>query len=321
MVHIDTPERFAINTLQWVTAREGTAADQSPDGSDAFADPAFIPVYRDFLARAKSAGFSRVMLKVPPTLTVTAYRRMVDGLGLSLAPGYVQLPLPEDCGFATRPAGPAWFRWFDPVRRRAEESLICGLDRVFVASDIQRGGRPRTDVAVGIGHAFDAGRLDRVTQLIGEVAGCLAAEGLRAALHNHVGTWIETAEEVDHVMENVPGLSAGFDIGHLAWAGIDPSAMVSKYADRVADLHVKDLDLEVAAATRATPTADQDASARRLVLEPGLGGIDLTGVLEALPESFAGHVVIEVDRPSMDPDASARQSFAWVESVTGAPPR
>jgi inosose dehydratase len=120
-------------------------------------------------------------------------------------------------------------------------------------------------------------------------------------------------------MGAVPRLAAGFDVGHLAWAGADPVAMVTRYAGRVSDLHLKDLDLAVAAATRAAPTSYQEASSQRLFLEPGLGDIDLAGVIAALPEAFAGCLVIEVDRPSMEPDASARQSFAWVESVTATP--
>jgi len=40
-------------------------------------------------------------------------------------------------------------------------------------------------------------------------------------LHQHVGTWIETAAEVDWLMERLdPELVAlGPDTGHLAWAG------------------------------------------------------------------------------------------------------
>lgn len=307
-------DRFALNTLQWVTAARGTATAQRPDGSDTFADPAFLGVYDSILARVAEAGFPAVMLKVPPTQTIPSYRRMVADHGLALAPGYVQVALPEDRGESIRAGSARWFRWFDPVRRRAEESLGCDLTRVFLASDIQLSGRPRVDEAAAIGFAFDSGRLQRVIELLGEAVDVLAAEGVQAGLHNHVGTWVETEDEITAVLDALPALCCGFDLGHLAWAGIDPVAMVGRYADRVIDLHIKDIDLEVAAACRASHTSYQAASASRLFLELGLGGVDLAGALAQLPTGFDGTVIVEVDRPSMDPDVSARTSWEWVHT-------
>ena len=98
------------------------------------------------------------------------------------------------------------------------------------------------------------------------------------------------------------------------WAGADPVAMLTKYADRLVDIHIKDLDLAVAAASRATPTGYNEATDAGIFLEPGLGGIDLDGVLAALPAAFDGWVVVEVDRASLPADESARVSWEWVEA-------
>lgn len=254
-----------------------------------------------------------MMLKVPPTQTLQAYKSMVDDAGLDLAPGYVQVTLPEDEHRSFTRGSQEWFRWFDDVRRRAEESNFCGLDSVFIASDIRRSGRVRVDEAVAVGAAFDQGRLERVTELLADAVEVLAREGLRAGLHNHVGTWIETKREIEYVLDNVDSLWAGFDIGHLSWAGMDPVEMVRKYSDRLLDLHIKDLDARIATASRAVPTSYREASVQRFFLEPGSGDIDLAGVLAELPSNFPGWVVVEVDRASIEPTASAKQSWRWIE--------
>jgi|GEM_PF-233329 len=304
--------QFAINPLQWVTAARGTGTTQSPDGSDDFANPDFLPVYDSILGRVADAGFPAVMLKVPPTQTVPSYKAMVAQHGLRLAPGYIGVPLPEDEITIIKPGSLAWFHWFDQVRRRAEESLLCGLDRVFIAATIATRGHPRVDEAAAIGFAYDPGRLDRVIDTLSTAVDVLAREGVRAGLHNHVGTWIETEAEIDAVLTAIPTLWCGFDIGHLVWAGIDPMAMIARYHDRVIDLHIKDIDLTVAAACRTHHTSYQSASASGLFLEPGLGGIDLVGILAQLPTGFDKTIIVEVDRPSMDPDASARTSWRWI---------
>ncbi|MDQ1169269.1 sugar phosphate isomerase/epimerase [Microbacterium proteolyticum] len=140
----------------------------------------------------------------------------------------------------------------------------------------------------------------------------LRREGIRAGLHNHVGTWIETEDEIEQTLAAIPGLGASFDVGHLEWAGLDAATIIARHADRVIDLHVKDLDMTVVEASRATPTPYRTATDAGIFLEPGLGHLDLDRMLAALPEAFAGWIIIEVDRASMDPWESAKVSAEWM---------
>jgi inosose dehydratase len=43
-----------------------------------------------------------------------------------------------------------------------------------------------------------------------------------------------------------PLTAPGTVAGHLAWAGIDPAASMTQYADRIAAVHLKDVHLEMA---------------------------------------------------------------------------
>jgi sugar phosphate isomerase/epimerase len=309
-------DRVALNPIQWINVK---ADPGDPDSDDLwlFADPAFRADYLRVLKAVRASGFSSTMMEVLDTQTLQDYQRMVEDAGLTLAPGYASIALPEDHGATLAPGSAEAVRWFDGVRRKAEESNFFGLSTVFLAPEVSwAAGNVRTLERVAVGAGFDSGRLDRVIDLIGSAAEVLLAEGVRAGLHNHIGTWIETEEEIERTLEAIPAelLGASFDVGHLAWAGIDPVKMLARHADRLLDLHVKDLDLGIAAASRATPTSYRRAMNNGLFREPGLGDIDLDGVIAAIPERWAGWVIIEVDRASMDPLRSAETSWAWVEA-------
>lgn len=309
-------DRVALNPLQWINVK----ADPADPGSEdlwRYADPDFHAEYPGVLAAVKEAGFPAVMMEVLSRQTLQDYGRMIRRAGLALAPGYASIGLPESHDVRLEPGTAERAHWFDGVRRKAEESNTFGLTTIFLAPEVGWGPAfPRTGTAVAVGAEFDADRLDRQIQLLGEAADVLSAEGIRAGLHNHVGTWIETEAEIERVFATLPAalLGASFDIGHLVWAGVDPIAMLQRHADRLIDLHIKDLDLAVAAASRATPTSYNRATDDGVFLEPGLGGIDLDAVLAVLPEGFGGWIVVEVDRASMDPAASAAVCWRWVEA-------
>jgi sugar phosphate isomerase/epimerase len=320
-------DRVALNPIQWVNLK---ADPSDPESEDLwlFADPDFRAAYPGVLAQVRDAGFSAVMMEVLDTQTLQSYERMVRDAGLVLAPGYAGIALPEDDGVLPAPGSAEEVRWYDGIRRKAEESNYFGLDTVFLAPAMSWApGTRRTLEQTAVGADFDSSRLDRVIDTLGTAAEVLGQEGVRAGLHNHVGTWIETEEEIERTLAAIPSslLGASFDIGHLAWAGIDPVRMLERHADRLVDLHIKDLDLTVAAASRAEPTSYRSAVDRGLFREPGLGDLDLDAVLAALPDGWDGWVMIEVDRASMDPRDSADVSWAWVEDRlvpdTGKPVR
>jgi inosose dehydratase len=313
-------DRIALNAIQWINVK---ADPSDPDSEDLwrYADPAFRADYPHVLAQIREAGFEAVMMEVLATQTLQDHARMIAESGLALAPGYASIPIPRDHGVDLSRGSAERVHWFDGVRRKAEETLFSGLATVFLAPEVGWGPPfVRTGEAVAVGAGFSQERLDEQIEFIGEAAEVLAAEGVRAGLHNHVGTWIETEDEIEQTLAAIPTglLGASFDVGHLAWAGIDPATMLRRHADRLVDLHLKDLDLDVAAATRAAPTSYRAASDSGLFLEPGLGGLDLRGILDALPADFDGWLIIEVDKASMEPFASARASWAWVEAMIPA---
>ena len=65
--------------------------------------------------------------------------------------------------------------------------------------------------------------------------------GIKAALHNHLGCRVETQEELDIFMKEVPEAMLLLDIGHLHGAGGDLLGTIEKYFDRIAAVHFKDV--------------------------------------------------------------------------------
>lgn len=307
--------KFALNAIQWINVKEDPA-DLDSASLWRFADPAFVAEYPGVLRAIRDAGFGATMMEVLDTQTLQNYAGMVEESGLALAPGYVQVPLASDHGGRLERGTFERIHWFDGVRRKAEESNYFGIPTVFLAAEVDQTAIRWQKPAVGADFSQD--RLDELTDLIDEAVDVLNAEGVKPGLHNHVGTWIETQHEYEHVLNAIDAsrLGAAFDIGHLEWAGIDAREAISTWADRVQDLHLKDLDLDLARRSREEGLSYERATDLGLYLEPGLGAVDLRGALEALPDGWDGWVIIEVDRASMDPVESAHVTARWVADLT-----
>jgi inosose dehydratase len=119
--------------------------------------------------------------------------------------------------------------------------------------------------------------------------------GLRVALHQHVGTAIETQEDVDRLLE-YSQVDLCVDTGHMLSAGIDPVAIVRSHADRVAHMHLKDISTEQAGKVARGELGFRDAVKGGLFRPLGTGDVDLPAVIDALESSgYAGWYVIEQD--------------------------
>jgi inosose dehydratase len=124
------------------------------------------------------------------------------------------------------------------------------------------------------------------------------AAGVAPTFHPHAATYVETREEVERLLEaNGPELGLCLDTGHSVIGGIDPAELASAAADRLAHVHLKDVDPDVRARLAAGELDVDEAWEQGLFSPFGDGEADLPGFL-ALPEirSFDGWAVIEQDR-------------------------
>lgn len=153
------------------------------------------------------------------------------------------------------------------------------------------------------------------------VADAARARGIRPSLHPHVGTMVETSDDVYRVLENT-GVPLCVDTGHLLIGGTDPAELVKKYADRVNHVHAKDVRLELAAKVQAKELSYTDAVRQGIYVPLGEGDVDLASIVADLTAAgFDGWYVLEQDTildgapEGEGPKADVRASLAHLTSL------
>lgn len=142
-----------------------------------------------------------------------------------------------------------------------------------------------------------------------EVAEHLREAGIRLAYHHHMGTVIETQEEIDRLMDTT-GEAVGLllDTGHLHYAGGDSVAMIRRYGERLVHVHCKDIRADRFATARAHDASFLDAVLDGVFTVPGDGSIDYRPLFEALREAaYGGWLVVEAEQ---DPARAHPLSYA-----------
>jgi inosose dehydratase len=152
----------------------------------------------------------------------------------------------------------------------------------------------------------------------------LAAEhGITFALHPHVGTLIESADQVTRALAETE-VGWCLDTGHLLIGGTDPAAFAREHGDRVTHVHLKDVDDGVAAELRAGRLTLLQATQQGLFVALGHGGAAIGTVLRALHDhEYDGWLVIEqdtaitADEPAVESGAlrDATESIAFIKSA------
>jgi len=191
---------------------------------------------------------------------------------------------------------------FEPLHDRARLRDTLALGRRVAALVAALGGRalvlidrPCAARAATAGDAARAPRLDAdgrraLAAAIGALAAVAADAGLVAALHPHAGSYVEFADEIAAAAELAP---LCLDTGHAAYAGLDAAALASEYGDRVALVHLKDVD----AAVLARGLGFWDAVAAGVFCPAGRGVVDFAAVAQALARAgYRGWATVEQDR-------------------------
>lgn len=72
-----------------------------------------------------------------------------------------------------------------------------------------------------------------------QVANC-RGWGVRCGVHNHMGTLVQTQQQVESFLDKCPDCGLILDTAHLAVAGGDSLEIAEKYHDRLVAVHLKD---------------------------------------------------------------------------------
>lgn len=130
---------------------------------------------------------------------------------------------------------------------------------------------------------------------------------IKVAIHNHgpgdkvypvPATIIEKIKDLD------PRIGLCNDIGHTIRAGVDPAASLEEFADRLIDVHIKDVT---------------SADAKGGAIEVGRGVINIPQVIRTLARiNFTGIVSFEYEKSENDPLPGLAESVGYVRGVMAA---
>ena len=131
-------------------------------------------------------------------------------------------------------------------------------------------------------------------------AAYLASEGVTLVYHHHMGTIVESPEEIDALMAGTgPHTHLLFDAGHCAFGGGDPLAVLTRHAGRVRHFHAKNIRPAVTARVRAEGLSFIDGVRAGAFTVPGdqEGGVDFAPLLGVLKGAgYDGWIVIEAEQ-------------------------
>ncbi|MBP3559132.1 MAG: myo-inosose-2 dehydratase [Clostridia bacterium] len=123
--------------------------------------------------------------------------------------------------------------------------------------------------------------------------------GITLTFHHHMGTVVQTAAEIDRLMENTdPELfNLLFDSGHLAYCGEDYMYILKKYVNRIKHVHLKDIRPDVIADVKAKGESFLQGVRKGTFTVPGDGVIDFEPIFNVLAENnYEGYVLVEAEQ-------------------------
>ena len=148
-----------------------------------------------------------------------------------------------------------------------------------------------------------------------EIARHVAGEGLTPVYHHHMGTVVQTGDELERLLaETGEDLRLLLDTGHAVMAGFDPGAVARRHAGRIRHLHLKNVRRAVAREATENDWSFLDAVRAGVFTVPGdeEGCVDIMPVLRAVAAAgYAGWLVIEAEQDPSVRDPRTCQSIGF----------
>ncbi|PWC14381.1 myo-inosose-2 dehydratase [Brenneria roseae subsp. americana] len=157
-----------------------------------------------------------------------------------------------------------------------------------------------------------------------ELADLAAEKGMTVGLHHHMGTGIQTAQEIDRFMDLVDDdVYLLYDTGHAYYSEGSQEAMLQileKYLPRINHVHLKDVRDEIVAEVRAHKLSFLDGVKKGTFTVPGDGVIDFKPVFKLLEDfGYEGWIVVEAeqDPAKANPFEYAVKARRYIREVAG----
>lgn len=135
----------------------------------------------------------------------------------------------------------------------------------------------------------------RLLDNLDRIAHQASEHGVRAVLHPHVGTMIESGSEVQRVLEG-SSIALCLDTGHLLIGGTDPAELTRQSPERIAHTHLKDVDSTIADQVRSGRLTYTEGVVRGMYRPLGTGDVDIAAIVTTLQgNGYEGWYTLEQD--------------------------
>jgi inosose dehydratase len=129
-----------------------------------------------------------------------------------------------------------------------------------------------------------------------ELGKLVADAGLDLVYHHHMGTVVQSEEEIDRLMDETgPALRLLLDTGHAVFGGADPVALARQWRERIGHVHCKDVRVDALQEARQRDLSFLDAVIAGVFTVPGDGIVDFPAVLRELP-GYDRWLVVEAEQ-------------------------
>jgi inosose dehydratase len=139
----------------------------------------------------------------------------------------------------------------------------------------------------------------RLTEGLNHLGALAKKKGMQLVYHHHMGTGVQTTEEIDRLMEMTDPELVGllYDTGHLVFSGEDHLAILHKYLKRIKHVHLKNVRFEVMEKAKKEKWSFLQAVRNGVFTVPGDGGLDFVPVFDALKSGgYKGWWVVEAEQ-------------------------
>jgi inosose dehydratase len=226
----------------------------------------------------------------------------------------------------------AWFSAYLTTRPYAEveRDFIVQRDflhavgaRVIGAAEQGKSIQGKQDIPVFDGKpCFTDEEWKRLAEGLNRLGERAREKDMTLTYHHHMGTGVQTAEEIDRLMESTDEglLSLLFDTGHLVFSGEDPAAVLAKHIARVRHVHLKDVRAGVLEQVRRERLSFLSAVKRGVFTVPGDGGVSFPPLFEQLKRhGYSGWYVVEAeqDPARANPLEYAMKARAFIRETAG----
>ena len=221
--------------------------------------------------------------------------------------------------------------WYGSLlrQRTAKEEWIALQDHlnllkllnadVFVFADVSGSIQGDETKALSQRPKLEKEEWNSYSSKINELSNRLMDEGMPISYHEHMGTIIQSEEDVDRFMESTnDNTFLLYDTGHLMFAEADYQRVLKNYITRINHVHCKDIRKDIFLNSLKNDLSFRDSFLKGVFTVPGDGCIDYNPLIKILYESnYREWLIIEAeqDPKNANPLEYAKIGYNYLSKV------